>query len=85
MMQEFTRVWIVPTAAAQSRDPDWLAGSRPAHDAGFDFVAVVFRLRGRFRDFAAAPLRTAVVFCAHPVGASASPLLGRGVRWGCEL
>ena len=28
----------------------------------------------------AAPLRTAVVFCAHPVGASASPLFGRGVR-----
>ena len=52
----------------------------PAHDAGLDFVAAVFRLRGRFRDFAAAPLRTAVVFCAHPVGASVSPLLGRGVR-----
>jgi len=43
-------------------------------------LAAVFRLRGRFGDFGAAPLRTAVVFCAHPVGASASPLFGRGVR-----
>ena len=33
-----------------------------------------------FSCVAPAPLRTAVVFCAHPVGASASPLFGRGVR-----
>ena len=32
--------------------------------AGFDFVAAVFRLRGRFRDFGAAPLRTARTLCS---------------------
>src|SRR5205814_1271253 len=31
--------------------------------ARFDFVAALFRLRGRFRDFGAAPLRTAETFC----------------------
>src|SRR5438874_13776374 len=31
--------------------------------ARFDFVAALFRLRGRFRDFGAAPLRTARAFC----------------------
>src|SRR6266568_9694759 len=30
-----------------------------SYAAGFDFVAALFRLRGRFRDFAAAPFRTA--------------------------
>ena len=29
-----------------------------------DFVAALFRLRGRFRDFEAAPLRTAEIFCS---------------------
>ena len=68
-------------AVAQS-DADAMArcDSTTTQAAGFDFVAALFRLRGRFGDFAAAPLRTAVVFCAHPVGASASPLFGRGVR-----
>ena len=31
---------------------------------GFDFVAAVLRLRGRFRDFGGAPLRTARAFCS---------------------
>src|SRR6267378_4180279 len=29
-----------------------------------DYFSALFRLRGRFRDFEAAPLRTAVVFCS---------------------
>ena len=35
-----------------------------SYSAGFDFVAALFRLRGRFRDFGAAPLRTAATFCS---------------------
>src|SRR6266498_641971 len=34
------------------------------YSAGFDFVAALFRLRGGFRDFGAAPLRTARAFCS---------------------
>lgn len=33
-----------------------------SYAAGFDFVAALFRLRGRCRDFEAAPLRTAGTF-----------------------
>src|SRR5438874_8561837 len=35
-----------------------------SYSARFDFVAALFRLRGRFRDFGAAPLRIARAFCA---------------------
>jgi len=33
-----------------------------SYSAGFDFVAAFFRFRGGFRDFGAAPLRTARAF-----------------------
>src|SRR5438046_5451818 len=35
-----------------------------SYSARFDFVAALFRLRGRFRDFGSAPLRTARAFCS---------------------
>src|SRR6059058_3887801 len=35
-----------------------------SYSARFDFVAALFRLRGRFRDFGAAPLRIARTFCS---------------------
>src|SRR4029077_16407427 len=43
-----------------------------AYSAGFDFVAAVFRLRGRFGDFGAAPLRTARTFCSCSEAADAA-------------
>jgi hypothetical protein len=35
-----------------------------SYSAGFDFVAALFRVRGRFGDFGGAPLRTARTFCS---------------------
>jgi hypothetical protein len=47
----------------QLRVHPWLK-SNAYSAAGFDFVAVVFRLRGRFRGFGAAPLRTTRTLCS---------------------
>ena len=44
--------------------PKRCAKAGRSYSAGFDFVAAVFRLRGRFRDFGAAPLRIAWAFCS---------------------
>src|SRR5205823_10117768 len=44
--------------------PKRCAKAGRSYSARFDFVAAVFRLRGRFGDFEAAPLRTARAFCS---------------------
>ena len=42
----------------------WLCpANRRSYSVGFDFVAALLRLLGRFRDFEAALLRTAGIFC----------------------
>ena len=45
----------------------WLCpANRRSYSVGFDFVAALLRLLGRFRDFEAALLRTAGTFCSCP-------------------
>src|SRR5438477_5874792 len=54
--------WIARTRLARGIRCPRITDCR-SYFAGFDFAAAVFRLRGGFRDFGGAPLRTARTFC----------------------
>ena len=61
-------VVVAAVSAASARRlpamPKRCAKAGRSYSAGFAFGAVLFRLRGCFRDFGAAPLRIARVFCS---------------------